>query len=92
MAFSFGGPGSSMLQSYHSNENQRKKRKHFDKDALGSNEGQGKTEFNLPEASPQVLRDIRAKMKKQRQKFLLRTCAFGVLFLIFVVVLLNYLG
>ena len=92
MGFSFGGPGSSMLQSYQSNEDQRKKRTHFNKDKAGGFDNQDKPEFNFPEATPQALREIRTKMAEQRKKLLYRAAIVGAIFLTLVIILLNFLG
>lgn len=92
MGFSFGGPGSSMMDSIKNNEKQRKRRQHFDKDKTGGFGEVDKPDYNFPEATPQVLREIRNKMEQQRRKFLHRASIVGALFLTLAIVGLILLG
>jgi len=89
---SFGGAVSSMITSLRNNEKLRSKRKHFDKNAVGSYSEKAKPEYDLPEATPRVLRSIKTKMQEdQRKTFIKRAYFLAALILLFTL-LLVYLG
>lgn len=55
-----------MITTLKNNENLRSKREKF-KRRYGHNSFQEKPEYDFPEATPELLKDIRKKIKKERQ-------------------------
>ena len=64
-----GGEGSmmAMITSLKNNKNLRRNRTRFDKDKLGGYGDFEKLEFNFPEATPQVLKEIRERLINERK-------------------------
>lgn len=87
----FGGAVSAMITSLKNNSRQ-KKRAHFDKNSTGGYGDYQKPEYNFPEATPQVLRQVREKMENQKKVFQRKAIIVGILFIILAVSLLIYLG
>ena len=54
----FGGAVQSMISSLKNNEKMRSKRTKF-KNTLGGNNSESKTEYNFPEATPEMLKKLR---------------------------------
>lgn len=70
------------------NNSRRKNRNQFDKDKLGGYGNGEKVEFDFPEVTPEVLRNIRERLQKERRQLLWKR---GILFLIITVILLTLL-
>ncbi len=81
----FGGSAAAMIASIKNNNLIRKKRTHFDKDSLGGYGNGEKVEFNFPEVTPEILRNIRDRLQKERRELLLKR---GILFFVITIVLI----
>ena len=69
----FGGAVQSMISSLKNNETMRSKRTKF-KNTLGGNNSESKTEYNFPEATPEMLKKLRERLQKeQRQQSIKQT-------------------
>jgi hypothetical protein len=69
----FGGAVQSMISSLKNNEKMRSKRTKF-KNTLGGNNSESKTEYNFPEATPEMLKKLRERLQKeQRQQSIKQT-------------------
>lgn len=74
----FGGSVSAMITSMKNND-RRKKRTQFDKNCAGGYGECEKLEFNLPKATPQMLKELRIRLIKERQQlFLKRLVVFSM--------------
>ncbi len=72
----FGGAAQSMITILKNNEKMRSKKTKFKK-TLGGNNSYVKTEYNFPEATPQMLKKLRERLlKEQRQESLKQLIIF----------------
>lgn len=86
----FGGSAQSMITILKNNEKMRSKRTKFKK-TLGGNNSNEKTEYNFPEATPEMLKKLRERLQKeQRQQALKQFILMGISLIIIVVLLVNY--
>lgn len=88
----FGSSAASMITILKNNKKLLRGRKHFDNKSLGGYGEYRKTEYALPEATPQVLSEIRQKLERQREIFQRKALIIGILFVMLAIILLNYLG
>ena len=85
----FGGAAQSMITILKNNEKMRSKRTKFKK-TLGGNNSIEKTEYNFPEATPEMLKTLRERLQKeQRQLMIKRFILFGVILIITIVILVK---
>jgi len=88
---SFGGSVSAMITTM-KNNSRRKKRSHFDRNSLHENGSNEKfNELLKRTASPEQLEAIRAKVKADKKRTLIKTTVFSVIILICLFVLVKYL-
>lgn len=81
-----GGEGAMMAMiTSLKNNNRRKKRTQFDKDKLGGYGNLEKVEFDFPEITPDVIKNIRDRLQRERKQLLWKR---GILFLIIAVTLI----
>lgn len=86
----FGGAAQSMITILKNNEKMRSKRTKFKK-TLGGNNSIEKTEYNFPEATPEMLKKLRERLQKeQRQQALKQFILMGISLIIIVALLVNY--
>jgi hypothetical protein len=86
----FGGAAQAMITILKNNEKMRSKRAKF-KNTLGGNSSESKTEYNLPEATPEMLKKLRERLQKeQRQQALKQGILMGISLIIIVVFLVKY--
>ena len=84
------GAVQSMISSLKNNEKMRSKRTKF-KNTLGGNNSESKTEYNFPEATPEMLKKLRERLQKeQRQQTLKQVILMGISLIIIVVFLVKY--
>jgi hypothetical protein len=62
----FGGAAQSMITILKNNEKMRSKRTKFKK-TLGGNNSIEKTEYNFPEATPEMLKKLRERLQKEQR-------------------------
>ena len=67
------------------NNSRRHKRVQFDKDKVGGYANGEKLQFDVPEVTPEVLRNIRDRLQKERRQLLWKR---GVLLLIIALILI----
>lgn len=76
---SFGGSAQAMITTLKNNEKMRSKRDKF-KRILGRNCSNVKPQYDFPEATPEILREIRNKLKKENQVIRIKIlCATAVI-------------
>ena len=63
---SFGGSAQAMITTLKNNEKMRSKREKF-KRTFGSNSSNEKPEYDFPEATPEMLNEIRSRLKKENR-------------------------
>jgi hypothetical protein len=62
----FGGSAQAMITILKNNEKMRSKRTKF-KNTLGGNNSNEKTEYNFPEATPEMLKKLRERLQKEQR-------------------------
>lgn len=63
----FGGSVQAMITSLKNNDRRRKKHKPFDKNKVGGYGESSKPEYDFPEATPEILSEIRERLIKERK-------------------------
>ncbi len=81
----FGGSVQAMITSLKNNDRRRKKRKPFDKDKVGGYGESSKPEYDFPEATPEVLSEIRERLRKERKTRMIKIIIVTVALVIAVV-------
>lgn len=72
------------------NNSRRKQRTQFDKDTVGGYGSGEKVEFDFPEVTPHVLRNIRDRLQKERRQMLIkRSILFVIISTILIVLLVH---
>ncbi|MTE26577.1 hypothetical protein [Winogradskyella ouciana] len=78
---SFGGSAQAMITTLKNNEKMRSKRKKF-KRTLGGYNTNRKTEYNLPNATPEQLIEIRQRLKKENKILWIKVIVFSSVIII----------
>lgn len=86
----FGGSAQAMITIIKNNEKMRSSRKKFKKN-LGGYEKYKKPEYNLPNATPQILSEIKERLERERKLRILKITVFILLVSILTIVLISYL-
>lgn len=86
----FGGSAQSMIAIIKNNEKMRSSRKKFKK-TLGGYGSHSKPEYNLPKATPEVLREIRERLKKEQKKRVIKQGVIWTVLLVTVVLLITFI-
>ncbi|RYH75691.1 hypothetical protein EVU94_01655 [Flavobacteriaceae bacterium 144Ye] len=80
----FGGSAQSMITILKNNEKMRNRRDKFKK-TLGGYDNKRKTEYDFPEATPEVLKEIKERLIKERkQRFIKIAILFTILLSLFI--------
>lgn len=86
-----GGEGAMMAMiTSLKNNNRRKKRMPFDKQCASGYGAGEKVEFDFPEVTPEVLKNIRERLQKERRQLLWRQgVLFSMIVIAFILFILN---
>ncbi|MCB0445690.1 MAG: hypothetical protein KDC68_08595 [Gelidibacter sp.] len=86
----FGGSVQSMIAIIKNNEKMRSSRKKFKK-TLGGYGSHSKPEYNFPKATPEILQEIRERLKKEQKKRVISQGVIWTLLLVAFVLLITFI-
>ena len=86
----FGGSVQSMIAIIKNNEKMRSSRKKFKK-TLGGYGSHSKPEYNFPKATPEILQEIRERLKKEKKKRVIKQGVIWTLLLVAFVLLITFI-
>ena len=75
----FGGSVQAMITTLKNNEKMRSKRGDFKRSVHSSGYSKQKPEYNFPEATPQMLKEIRERLQKERKRRTYKVVALTII-------------